>query len=223
MTCSRLYSGSDPGYSQLMAPLVSGAESDGRIQSPGKLAASGRSLQTCNRDPARSQFAHVKRTACRQTPAHNQQRRFCRPAVGTVSVKSTVLELEEDHDIDPSAHSLDFHLRTCTASSELFRRLSEGEGNKQGIRQTHAAFINHKKSDASVCPATQAQASVSDSAATEPTYARLYLTPSLGSSSPRPSQMTPDTCVMPFDPHTPGPTLRFEDFVNFTPIELQAR
>jgi hypothetical protein len=210
-----------------MAPLVSGAESDGTNQSPGKLAASGRSLQTCNRDPARSQFALVRSDARRRLPARNQQRRFCRPAAGEVSDKSMFLELEEDleedHDVNPSTHNLGVHLRPCTASPGPFRRPSEGEGNTQVIWRPHAAVINHEDSDVSVCPTTQAQARNSDSATTEPTYARLYPTPSLGSSSLRPSQMTPDTCVMPFDPHTPGPTLRFEHFVNVTPIELQAR
>lgn len=132
-------------------------------------------------------------------------------------------ELEEDHDVDPSKHDLGVYLSTCAASPESFRRPSEREGNKQVIWRPHAVVIDHEESDMLVCPTTQAQARNSDSATTEPTYARLYLTPSLGSSSPRPSQMTPDTCVMPSDPHTPGPTLRFEDFVNFTPIELQAR
>jgi hypothetical protein len=192
-----------------MAPLVSGAESDGTNQSPGKLAASGRSLQTCNRDPARSQFALVRSDARRRLPARNQQRRFCRPAAGAVSDKSMFLELEEDHDVNPSTHNLGVHLRPCTASPGPFRRPSEGEGNKQVIWRPHAAVINHEDSDVSVCPTTQAQARNSDSATTEPTYARLYPTPSLESSSLR--------------PHTPGLTLRFEDFVNVTPIELQAR
>jgi hypothetical protein len=225
MTRSRLYSGCDPGYSPLMAPLVPGAESGGTIERPGKLAASGRSLQTCNRDPTRSQFALVRSDARRRLPARNQQRRFCRPVVGTGSVKSRSLELEEDHDTNLLTHNLTLgiHLRTCTASPEPFGRLSEGEGNKQGIWRPHAAVINHEDSDVSVCPTTQAQARNSDSATTEPTYAQLYSKPSLGLSSPCPSQMMPDTCIMPFDPHTPDTTFRFEDFVNFTPTELQAR
>ena len=210
-----------------MAPLVSGAESDGTIQSPAKLAASGRSLQTCKRDPARSQFALVRSDARRRLPARNQQRRFCRPAAGAVSDKSMFLELEEkpeeDHDVNPSTHNLGVHLRPCTASPGAFRRPSEGEGNKQVIWRPHAAVIDHEDSDMSVCPTTQALARNSDSATTEITYARLYPTPSLGSSSPHPSLMTPDTCEMPFDPHTPDMTLGFKDFVNFTPTALQAR
>ena len=210
-----------------MAPLVSGAESDGTIQSPGKLAASGRSLQTCNRDPSQSQFALVRSDARRRLPARTQQRRFCRPAAGAVSAKSMFLELEEelekDHDISPSTHNLGVRLRTCTASPEPFRRLSEGEGNKQAIWRPHAAVTNNEESDVSDCPTSQAQASHSDSATTEPTYARLYSTPSLGSSPPRPLQMMPDTYVIGFDPHTLDTTLRFEDFVNFTSTELQVR
>lgn len=222
-TRSHLYSSGNPGYSQLMAPLVLGVESRGTIESPGEFAASGQSLQACNRGPARSQSALFRSTARRRSPARNQQRRFCRPAVGGVSVKSMFLKLEEDHDIKPLAHSLDVHLRTYTASSELFRCLSEDHGNTQDIWRTHAAVINRENSDASVCPTTQAQASNSDSANPEPTYAELNSTPSLGSPSPNPSQTTPDTCVMPFDPHTPDTTLRFEDFVNFTPTGLQPR
>jgi hypothetical protein len=206
-----------------MAPLVSGAESGGTIEKPLELAASERTLQTCERDSARSQFARVGSDECRQTPKRVQQRPFCRPAAGAISDKSMSLEPEEDHDVNSSIHNLSVHLRTCTASSELFETLSEGGGDKQGIWRTHAALINHEGSDMLVCYTTQAQARDSDSAITDPTYAQLYSTPFLGSPSPCPSQITPDTCVMPFDPHTPNTALRFEDFVNFTPTELQAR
>jgi len=227
MTRSRLYSGGGPGYSPLMAPLVSGAESAGTIERPGELAASERSLQTCNRECARPQSALVRSTARRRLHARNQQRIFCGYTTGAASDKSMFLELEEklekDHDISPSTYNLNTHLRASTASPKPFRRPTECEGNKQGIWRTHAALINHEDSDMSVCSTTQVQAMISDSATTEPTYARLYSTPSLGSPSPCPSQITPDTCAMPFDPHTPVTTLRFEDFVNFTPTELQAR
>lgn len=224
MTRSRLYSGGGPGYSPLMAPLVSGAESGGTIERPGELAASERSLQTCNRDCARPQSALVRSTARRRLHARNQQRRFCGYTTGAASHKSIFLELEEelerDHDINPSTHNLNAQLRASTASSEPFRRPIECEGNKQGSWRTHEASINHEDGNMSVCPTTQAQAMISVSAITERTYAQLYSTPFLRSPSPCPSQMTPDTCAMPFDPHTPVTTLRFEDFVNFTPTEL---
>lgn len=186
-----LCSGGDSGDSPLMAPLVSDAESGGTIESPGKLAASGRSLQTCNRDLARSHFALVRSTARRRSLARIQQKQFCRPTVGAVSDKSMFLELEEeceeDHDVDPSTHNLVVHLPTCAASSEPFSRPSEGEGNKQVIWQPHAAVINHEVSGVSGRPTARAQASDSDSATTEPAYARLCLTSSLGSSPPLPS------------------------------------
>lgn len=210
-----------------MAPLVSGAESGDTIASPGKLTDCGRSSRICHGDSARSQFAPGRRTACRQTPARNQQRRCCRPTAGAVSGQSMFLGLEETlenyHNVNPSTHNLGVHLCTCSAFQEPLRRLSTGEGNKLDIWRTHAANVDREDSDVSVCPTSQAQARNIDSAATTPTDARLYSTPSCGSSSPCPSQITPDTCVMLLDPHTPDTTLRFEDFVNFTPTELPAR
>lgn len=77
-TYSRMNSGDHRGgHYPPMAQLILGVEPGGTTVSLGKLTASGRSLQTWNRDSTRSQFALVRDTGCGRLPARDHYRLFC--------------------------------------------------------------------------------------------------------------------------------------------------
>ena len=77
-TYSRLNSGDHRGgHYPLMAQLISGVKPGGTTVSLGKLTASGRSLQTWNRDSTRSRLALVRDTGCGRLPARDHYRLFC--------------------------------------------------------------------------------------------------------------------------------------------------